>query len=157
MLHYLPETIFLKFDKEQWRIHKDLPCGVFPLKWVKRTWVLNNETGSKVNRKGFTLVPDYASTGFMIQGSTLPAEIAECGDIFSMPGLIEILTAYVILSRVRKADTILLLRAFSPYLFRMGSPPGPACLLKLWKRRFGIEKTIAEEAPYTLKEASAEY
>ena len=84
-----------------------------------------------LTRKGFTLVPDFASTAFMVQGMNLSAELAECGDIFDTPGISEMLATYVILSRVRKADGLLLLRAFSPYLFRLGSAPGPYCLLKL--------------------------
>ena len=58
----------------------------------------------------------------------------------------EILTTYVILSRVKRADSLLLLRAFSPNLFRFGSPPGPACLIKHLQRRLG---TSGDQAPYT--------
>jgi len=72
----------------------------------------------------------------MIQGTTLDAELAECGDVLSIPGMSEMLTTYVILSRVRRADALLLLRAFSPYLFRLGSPPGPECLIELLRHRF---------------------
>ena len=93
-------------------------------------------TKTKVARRGFTLVPDFACTGFMIQGQTLNAEIADCGDIVSLSGLTEMITSYVILSRVRKADHLLLMRAFSPYLFRLGDAPGPACLLKLLRHKF---------------------
>ena len=82
------------------------------------------------------MVPDFACTGFMMQGQTLDAALADCGDIRELPGLTEMITSYVILSRVRKADGLLLMRAFSPYLFRLGSAPGPACLLKLLRRKF---------------------
>ena len=75
-------------------------------------------------------MPDLASTGFMIQGTTLDVELAECGDIFSTVSLADMVTTYVILSRVKKADGLLLMRAFSPYLFRLGDAPGPHCLLK---------------------------
>ena len=71
-----------------------------------------------------------------MQGETLKAELADCGDITALPGLTEMLTTYVILSRVRKADALLLMRAFSPYLFKLGNPTGPYCLLKLLRRRF---------------------
>ena len=81
------------------------------------------ESDSKASRRGFTLVPDYASAGFMMQGETLPAGIAECGDIFSVPGMTEILTTYVISSRVKRADNLLLLRAFSPNLSGLDHHP----------------------------------
>ncbi len=131
LLSYMPKLIFLKFAEVKWHLHPDLEVGVFPLRPVTREWVVNDATGAKIVRRGFALVPDYASTGFMIQGATLPAEIAECGDLFAIPGLTEVLTTYVILSRVKRADALLLLRAFSPLLFGMGTPPGPACLLHL--------------------------
>lgn len=115
-----------------------------------------SDSGSKVNRRGFTLVPDYASTGFMTQGEILPAEIAECGDVFSAPGMTKVLTTYVILSRVKRADSLLLLRAFSPNLFRLGSPPGPACLLKLLRSRLG-ETQVASKKHYSKKDSTAEY
>ena len=147
LLRKLPKVIYLQFPGAEWQIHPRLPTGVFPLKWVTRSWKLS-ESGSMVRREGFTLVPDYASTGFMMQGETLLAEIAECGDIFSVPGLTEILTTYVILSRIKRADGLLLLRAFSPNLFRFGSPPGPACLIKHLQRRFGTSGSISQ-TPHT--------
>ena len=145
MFSYLPQLIYFQFPDAEWQIHPRLPKGVFPLHFVQRTWMLS-ESGSKVSRKGFTLVPDYASTGFMMQGETLLAEIAECGDIFSVPGMTEILTTYVILSRVKRADSLLLLRAFSPNLFRFGSPPGPACLIKHMQRRLDTSGGIPQAA-----------
>ena len=83
----------------------------------------------------------------MIQGETLNAELAECGDIFTPPGLSEVLTAYVILSRVKNATGLLLLRAFSPVLFQMGPPPGPLSVLTWLRQRFRTldEPTTAEE------------
>ena len=86
---------------------------------------------AKVSRTGYTLIPDYASTAFMIQGATLTAELADCGEIDAIAGLTEMMTTYVLLSRLKRADGRLLLRAFAPGLFRMDAPPGPSCLLKL--------------------------
>ena len=73
--------------------------------------MLNEKEGIKVSGKGFTLVPDFGHTGFLIQGETLEADIAECGDFLANPALTEMLTSYVILSRVKQADGLLLLRA----------------------------------------------
>ena len=61
----------------------------------------------------------------MIQGATLAAGIADCGDIADYGGLSELMTTYVILSRVKSADGLLLLRAFCPNMFQMGALPGP--------------------------------
>ena len=109
---------------------------MWPLYPVDRTWILNEALSTKIKRKEFTLVPDYASTAFMIQGATIPAGIADCGDVTDFGGLSELMTTYVILSRVKSADGLLLLRAFCPNMFAMGALPGPTCLLKLLRYRF---------------------
>ena len=67
-LEYLPLCIYLRFDDATWTIDKRLGPGVWPLYPVVRTWTLNEALGTKIRRKGFTLLPDYASTAFMILG-----------------------------------------------------------------------------------------
>ena len=67
----------------------------------------------------------------MIQGVTLEAVIAECGDLWNIGRLCSIVSAYVILSRVKTAHGLLLLRAFAATLFQQGEPPGLWCLRKL--------------------------
>ena len=94
LLNYLPNIIYIKFPGATWQIHRGLPQGVFPLRAVTRDWELNKATKTKVSRKGFTLVPDFACTGFMTQGETLQAELADCGDIAALPGLTEMITTY---------------------------------------------------------------
>ena len=128
LLNCMPKVIYLKFENATWQVSASLPKGIWPLHPVYRTWELPRR-GVMVHRKGFTLVPDYASTAFMKQGETLPAEIADCGDLFATPGITESLTAYVMLSRLRRVDALLLTRTFTPNLFRFGPSPGPACLL----------------------------
>ena len=121
LLQYMPRCIYLKFDGAKWQIHKELQPGVFPLMPRKLTWVLNQKTGTKVSRKGFTLLPDYASTAHMVQGMTLPGAMADCGDVLETPALKDMLAAYVALSRVRTAVCLLLLRAFPRRLFQHGA------------------------------------
>ena len=77
-------------------------------------------------------MPDFASTAFMIQGATLKAGLADCGDVTDGVDSSEARTAYVISSRMQSAAGLLLLRAFSPALFRQGEPPGPHVLLKFF-------------------------
>ena len=103
-LNYTPYCIFLKFAGATWTVDPRLGEGVWPLVPVHRTWELNAAQGSKIKRYGFTMVPDYASTAFMIQGATLQAAIADCGDVVDIGGLSELMTTYVILSRVKSAN-----------------------------------------------------
>jgi len=94
----------------------------------------------------------------MAQGQTLTAAVAYCGDATALPGLTEMLTTYVILSRVRTADSLLLMRAFSHYLFRLGNSPGPRCLEKLLRARFPqLRESVPKSEHYGPVEARAEY
>ena len=79
--------------------------------------------------------------------------LADCGDVTDPAALKDMLCAYVALSRVRRADGLLLLRAFSPYLFAQGPPPGPHCLMKLLRARLGDTRVET----YSLADASSEY
>ena len=110
-----------------------------PLKSRKSTWLVNRKLEIKVIRKGYHLIPDNACTAHMVQGMTLEALLADCGDVLDHPALKDMLAGYVSLSRVRKAETLLLLRAFSRYLFQQGPPPGPRCLMKRLRSRCGAE------------------
>jgi hypothetical protein len=127
-LDYLPETIFVQFDNVSWQL-KGLPVGVLPIWPESHNWTLNKETKSEVERRGFRLIPDFASTAFMMQGASLLAALVDCGDV-DAPGIIHsMVNAYVILSRVKNASGLALLRAFSPELFSGGVAPGcPWCV-----------------------------
>jgi hypothetical protein len=93
----------------------------------------------------------------MMQGCSLEAAIADCGDELGIGGLSEMMTAYVILSRVKRAHGLLLLRAFSPELFRMGMAPGPYCLLKLLRHRFGEQDDTGTAHGGNAKDAGSDY
>ena len=66
LLAYLPRVVYVQFSGAIWQVHPGLRQGVFPLKAVTREWELNKATKTKVSRKGFTLVPDFACTGFLM-------------------------------------------------------------------------------------------
>ena len=89
----------------------------------------------------------------MVQGQTLGGMIADCGDVLDNPRLKDMLAAYVALTRVKKADNLLLLRAFSPQLFQQGPPPGPHCLMKLLRSKCHTNSP----GSYTLESAEEEY
>ena len=60
-------------------------------------------------------------------------------------GLSELMTIYVIFSRVKSADGLLLLRAFCEQMFQMGALPGPYCLLKLLRHKFQTERMTEQQ------------
>ena len=129
-LERMPKLILVEFADVTWRIDGLAP-GVLPLESVQRQWTINEDTDAKATRKGYHLLPDYASTAFMMQGATVEAMLADCGDVLTYFGLNEMVAAYAALSRVKTATGLWLLRAFAPDLFDMGVPPGPHCLLRL--------------------------
>ena len=152
VLQDLPLCIYLKFEGATWQLHKDLQVGVFPLKPTTRTWMVDRQKETKAERRGFQLVPDYACTAHMVQGMTLDALLADCGDVLDISLLKDMLAAYVAMSRVRSADGLLLVRAFSKMLFQQGPPPGPHVLMKLLRARL-----VVQNDDYTSKEAVEEY
>ena len=152
LLKHLPLCIFVRFEGAEWQID-GLPVGVFPIEPVEREWVINKQTKAKAKRRGFPLIPDYGSTSHLVQGESLEAEIGDCGDALDNTSQQDSLSSYVMLSRVRRANGLLLLRAFSPNLFRRGPPPGPYCLMKLLRARLGQNGS----EPYGLEEACEEY
>ena len=74
-------------------------------------------------------MPDFASTGHMIQGATLDAVFCEMQDSSGKSKDAQIL-AYVGASRVRLLSRIYILQPFSPTLFTQGPPKGPDVLLR---------------------------
>lgn len=153
VLMYLPRIVYIEFKRAKWQV-EGLPPGGFPLKHQKRQWLLNKTTESWVDRKGFLLIPDHACTARIVQGSNFKAAMADCGDVCDTPPLKDMLAAYVILSRVSTADTLLLLRAFSARLFQHGPPPGPHYLMKLLRSRLQADR---DEANYGPQAALDEY
>ena len=93
-------------------------------------WSRDKAESAKVKRRGFRVVPDFAGTAHAYCGETL----SECkGDLlewFKVPTLDAMLRAYIIKSRVHYTEKCLLVRPYSPYLFRLGSQPGPNLLLR---------------------------
>ena len=71
-------------------------------------------------------------------------------------GLQDIVTTYVFLSRIKKADQFLLMRAFSPNFFRFGEPPGPLCLLKRMRSRRAASAAGLPDS-YNFLAATTEY
>lgn len=121
-LNHMPRCLYLEFVDATWAVDARLGQAVWPL---HRSFGFGSPTTHKEqmpHARASPFLPDYAFTAFMIQGATLQAAIAVCGDVADAGGLWELMTTYVILSRVKSADGLLPLRAFCPNLFQMGAP-----------------------------------
>ena len=107
------------------------------------------------------MVPNFASTAFMMQGCSVDAIRADCGDLWKRCYLPDMTTAHAILSRMKNANGLLPLRKFSQDLFRQGEAAGPKCLMKLLGSHFDNEsdqwKRIEEFTTYTKRHAKDDY
>jgi hypothetical protein len=152
-LRYLPDVIFVEFEDVDWQI-KGFDRGVLPIFPEDHEWVISKKTKSAVSRRGFRLLPDFASTAFMVQGASLPAALADCGDVNAPGSTRSLVNAYVILSRVKRAHGLALLRAFSPELFNTGVAPGPHCLMKFLRCE---HNSSSGAETYSTEDAQEEY
>ena len=103
-----------------------LPEGKLDLRPYKRTWKVGR---THVHRRGFQIAPDFAGTAHAFCGSTLSACKGDFLHWSATPTPESMLRAYIIRSRVRSTDDILLVQPYSPQLFRQVKLPGPALLL----------------------------
>jgi len=102
---------------------------IYTLSTQARPWSMGNGGAMKLKRYGFPIVPDFGGTAHAYCGSTLPAAIGDCLSWTTKPQRDAMLRAYIIMSRVEKAENMLIVQPYSPHLFRQGMLPGPRLLL----------------------------
>ena len=101
------------------------------MKLCVKTWSLDKDNQVHVRRHGFPIVPDFGGTAHAYCGDTLKAIIGDLMHWHHIPNLDNALRAYIIKSRVRHHDNLLLAQPYSPMLFRQGVQPGPHLLLQV--------------------------
>ena len=109
----------------------------------------------KIIRYGFPIAPDFGGTAHAYCGSTMSATLGDLLQWNKKPTLEDMLRAYIIRSRVREADKIMLAQPYSPQLFQQGLLPGPQLLLdvllkkinyaEVKKRWADIDKTTGKK------------
>ena len=70
-------------------------------------------------------VPDFGGTAHAYCGDSLSACIGDLLEWWVRPQREAAIRGYIIKSRVRQADHLLLARPYSPHLFKQGAPLGP--------------------------------
>ena len=85
------------------------------------------KTNITVKRKGLPLIPAYSITTHKSQGQTLPKIVI---DLNMPPGAVEVASAYVPLSRVRKLEDLVILQNFSIDVLRVKPSKGQIDELK---------------------------
>ena len=103
-----------------------LTDGIVLIRPTARSWTLRS---LRVQRRGFHVAPDSAGTAHAYCGTTLAACKGDLLHWSATPTPDSRLRAYIIRSRVKAADNILLVQPYSPQLFRQPKAPGPILLL----------------------------
>ena len=97
----------------------------------RKIWNLDKEGKVKVIRYGFPIAPDFGGTAHAYCGATMSATSGDLLPWSKKPTLEDMLRAYIIRSRVKQADKIMLAQPYSPHLFRQDLLPEPQLLLDL--------------------------
>jgi len=116
---------------------------IYTLTLQVRTWSLGHGA-LKIQRCGFPIVPDFGGTAHAYCGSTMDAALGDCLSWFQKPTLEQMLRAYIIKSRIRETEKMLITQPYSPHLFRQGLLPGPSLLLAVLQKRMTTLEAKAE-------------
>ena len=119
-----PRKLFIEVPKAFDTLPLTNGKKIFVLQPQMKPWALGSG-GLKLQRYGFPLVPDFGGTAHAYCGETLDAALGDLLAWHKKPCLDDTLRGYIILSRVRRADHMLLAQPYSPALFSQGTPPGP--------------------------------
>ena len=142
----LPLVLVLFMETTMLKKHPDYPEQHFPLTPVTTYWMLGGSTGSEaveIRRRGFGMVPNFATTIDGAVGRTIDKAVAAVGDWTEVASATKAMKGYIGLSRVRCAGDILLAEPFSPCLFTQGKQPWPTFLLSVQKGNVAVDETYA--------------
>ena len=122
------------------KVSEDADAFIYDLKPEYVVWSRDGRGNAQVKRRGFRIIPDFAGTAHAYCGDTLERCKGDLLEWHATPTTDAMLRALIIKSRVRQTEDCLLVRPYSPALFRLGAAAGPQLLLD---RQRG---TIATEA-----------
>ena len=106
----------------------------------RKIWNLDKEGKVKVIRYGFPIAPDFGGTAHAYCRATMSATLGDLLPWNKKPTLEDMLRAYIIRSRVKQADKIILAQPYSPQLFRQGLLPGPQLLLDVLFKKMDYDQ-----------------
>ena len=124
---------------------------VYALKPKRRTWTVDRAGNYKIRRSGFAVIPAFGGTAHAFCGDTLDAAVGDLFPWFKKPTREDMLRAYIIESRPRSMDNLLVVQPYSPELFRQGELPGPHILMSVLRKTM----TLAEAKEAWQREGDA--
>ena len=111
----------------------------YTLKPQVRVWSRDRERNATVRRVGFPVVPEFGGTAHAYCGTTLESCLGDLLAWHKKPRRDDMLRGYIIKSRVKEWDKILLVQPYSPRLFAQGELPGPSLLMKVLRHEMTTE------------------
>ena len=131
VLKLRPECLYIEVPSATAKLATTNGKKLFKLPMTVKTWTLDRQGNVRVRRHGFPIVPDFGGTAHAYCGDTLPAVIGDLLKWNHPPNLENAERAYIIKSRIRNADNLLLAQPYCPQLFHQGVQPGPHLLLRV--------------------------
>ena len=122
--------------------HPDYPDQHFPLKPVTNYWNLAGRFGDEaveIRRRGYGMVPNFSTTIDGATGRTIDKAIADLGDWKDVATPTRAMKGYIALSRVTRADDLVLAQVFSPCLFTQGKQHWPSLLLEVQRGAIAVD------------------
>ena len=130
VLYQRPTTLYIEMASANEALELMDGKRIYRLRSLSRTWHLDENKQVEVRRFGFPIVPDFGGTAHSYCGSSLDACIGDLLSWDAKPYKDAAIRGYIIKSRVRRSEDLLLARPYSPCLFRLGAPAGPKFLLE---------------------------
>ena len=124
-------VLFIEVETATAKMPKIDGKSIFVFKSQVRQWTLDKAGNVKIVRHGFPIVPDFGGTAHAYCGTTLQACLGDLLAWHKKPTHDDMLRAYIIKSRVRETEKLLLAQPYSPALFTQGTLPGPALLMEV--------------------------
>ena len=134
ILTQLPLRIVVEFETSMHEQHPDYPPKHFPLTPLTNYWTLGRRFGTdgvEIRRRGYAMVPNYATTIDGVIGRSIEKGICDLGAWADLATPTKAMKGYIGLSRVRCANDLLVAQPFSPCLFTQGKQHWPELLLNV--------------------------
>ena len=147
VLQKQPLMLFIKRAGEGMPQHEGLEPEVYGLKPKSADWPVGKTCKENwIKRFGFPIVPDFGATIHAVTGDQLPSLIGELDTFDATPTQDDAQKGYIVMSRVQRAENILIAQPFSPGLFRQGKLESTELLLKVLRGDVQPEGLKAEWA-----------
>ena len=144
VLQRRPLKLYIEVPSANAKLAKTNGKKIFVLSMCMKRWSLDRDNKVPVKRYGFPIVPDFGGTAHAYCGDTLRACLGDLMKWYLVPSLEQALRAYIIKSRIRDADNLLLAQPYSPMLLRQGVQPGPQLLLETLQKKITPKEARAK-------------